>query len=77
MTTALVVHLVALWLPVNAVGLAILWKQNLNLRQLVQAPHGDQGETAADTPPLTRRRQEAVHENRDHWRWRGRAGGGV
>ena len=33
---ALVVHLVALWLPVNAVGLVILWKQNLNLRQLVR-----------------------------------------
>ena len=49
---ALVVHLVALWLPVNAVGLAILWKQNLNLRQLVQAPHGDQGGAAADTPAV-------------------------
>ena len=49
---ALVVHLVALWLPVNAVGLAILWKQNLNLRQLVQAPHGEQGQAAADTPAV-------------------------
>ena len=49
---ALVVHLVALWLPVNAVGLAILWKQNLNLRQLVQVPHGDQGEAATDTPAV-------------------------
>ena len=38
---ALVVHLVALWLPVNIVGLAILWRQNLNLRQLVQAPTAD------------------------------------
>ena len=35
---ALVVHLVALWLPVNVVGLAILWKQNLNLRQLARDP---------------------------------------
>ncbi len=35
---ALVVHLVALWLPVNVVGLAILWKQNLNLRQLTRNP---------------------------------------
>ena len=29
------VHLVALWLPVNLVGLALLWKQNLSLKQLV------------------------------------------
>ncbi len=35
---ALVVHLVALWLPVNLVGLAILWRQNLNLRQLAREP---------------------------------------
>ena len=35
---ALVVHLVALWLPVNVVGLVILWKQNLNLRQLTRNP---------------------------------------
>ena len=49
---ALVVHLVALWVPVNAVGLAILWKQNLNLRQLVQAPHVEQGQAAADTPAV-------------------------
>ena len=35
---ALVVHLVALWLPVNVVGLALLWKQNLNLRQLARNP---------------------------------------
>ena len=41
----LVVHLVALWLPVNAVGLAILWKQNLNLRQLSQEPVTEPGES--------------------------------
>lgn len=35
---ALVVHLVALWLPVNVVGLTILWRQNLNLRQLTSEP---------------------------------------
>ena len=35
---ALVVHLVALWLPVNLLGLALLWRQNLSLRQLVAAP---------------------------------------
>lgn len=35
---ALVVHLVALWMPVNVVGLTILWRQNLNLRQLTSEP---------------------------------------
>ncbi len=49
---ALVVHLVALWLPVNVVGLAILWRQNLNLRQLVQDPTGKDGETAGDNPAV-------------------------
>ena len=28
------VHLVALWLPVNLVGLALLWKNNLSLRDI-------------------------------------------
>ena len=28
------VHLVALWLPVNLVGLALLWKQHISLKQL-------------------------------------------
>ena len=41
---ALVVHLVALWLPVNIVGLAILWKQNLNLRQLTSEPITELGD---------------------------------
>ena len=31
-------HLIALWLPVNLVGLALLWKQNLSLRGLADAP---------------------------------------
>jgi len=35
---ALVVHIVALWLPVNLLGLALLWRQNLSLRQLVATP---------------------------------------
>ena len=35
---ALVVHIVALWLPVTLVGLALAWKQNLSLPQLVQPP---------------------------------------
>ena len=32
------VHLVALWLPVNLLGLALMWRQNLSLRQLVATP---------------------------------------
>ena len=31
------VHLVALWLPVNLVGLALLWKNNLSLRDMTAA----------------------------------------
>ena len=32
------VHLVALWLPVNLVGLFILWSQNISLKQLTSTP---------------------------------------
>jgi hypothetical protein len=39
---ALVLHLVALWLPVNILGLALLWKQNISLKQLA----GQSGPTA-------------------------------
>ena len=46
------VHLVALWLPVNIVGLAIivviLLRQSLSLKQLLGAPQEAMGETAAD-----------------------------
>jgi glycosyltransferase 2 family protein len=31
-------HVVALWLPVNLVGLALLWKHNLSLRRLATIP---------------------------------------
>ena len=31
------VHLIALWLPVNLVGLALLWKNNLSLREMTAA----------------------------------------
>lgn len=34
-------HLVALWLPVNLAGLALLWKQNLSLRGLTGSPSPD------------------------------------
>jgi uncharacterized membrane protein YbhN (UPF0104 family) len=35
---AVVLHVVALWLPVNLVGLALLWRQNLSFRQLTRSP---------------------------------------
>ncbi len=40
------VHLVALWLPVNLVGLALLWKNNLSLREITAAPRTGGLETA-------------------------------
>ena len=53
---ALVVHLVALWLPVNLLGLALLWRQNLSLRMLVArplAPTADQAPGIAVGVPQT------------------------
>ena len=44
------VHLVALWLPVNLVGLALLWKNNLSLREISASPQKSGLETA---PGLT------------------------
>ncbi len=35
---ALVVHLVALWLPVNLAGLAFMWRENLSLSQMASSP---------------------------------------
>ena len=40
------VHLVALWLPVNLVGLVLLWKNNLSLRELTAARRTGGLETA-------------------------------
>ena len=31
------VHLIALWLPVTLVGLALMWKNSLSLRELTAA----------------------------------------
>ena len=50
------VHLIALWLPVNIVGLALLWKNNLSLREMtaarrpggVEAASGLAGETTGE-----------------------------
>ena len=38
---ALVVHLVALWLPVNLAGLAFMWRENLSLTQMASSPRDD------------------------------------
>ena len=38
---ALVVHLVALWLPVNLAGLALMWRENLSLKQLTANPEAN------------------------------------
>ena len=45
---ALVVHLVALWLPVNLAGLAFMWRENLSLRQLTAAA-GEEAQAEAET----------------------------
>ncbi len=49
------VHLVALWLPVNIVGLAIvltiLFRQSLSLKQLLGAPEEEEPRSATDDPP--------------------------
>ena len=50
---ALVVHLVALWLPVNVVGLAILWKQNLNLRQLTREPAPEETDSSGASAAIS------------------------
>jgi len=34
---AVVLHLVALWLPVTLLGLVLLWRQNLSLKNLTSA----------------------------------------
>lgn len=38
---ALVVHLVALWLPVNLAGLAFMWRENLSFSQMASSPPED------------------------------------
>ncbi len=43
------VHLVALWLPVNIAGLALLWKNNLSLREISAASRSD---SIGPTPKL-------------------------
>ncbi len=43
-------HLVALWIPVNAVGLVLLWKQNLSLRGLARWRPATDGESRRESP---------------------------
>ena len=42
-------HLVALWLPVNLAGLALLWKNNLSLREMSTASRADSLKSAPDS----------------------------
>ena len=51
---ALVVHLVALWLPVNLAGLALMWKENLSLKQLAGSEI-EPGDTRAVPAPTEER----------------------
>ena len=44
------VHLVALWLPVNLAGLALLWKNNLSLRKMSAASRANSFESAQGLP---------------------------
>ena len=51
------VHLIALWLPVNLVGLALLWRGNLSLRDLSSASR------AGSLKPITGLVSETVAED--------------
>jgi uncharacterized protein (TIRG00374 family) len=47
-------HLVALWLPVNLVGIGLMWQQNLSWRQLMNLRlHSDES-AVEDTGPVVR-----------------------
>lgn len=48
------VHLIALWLPVNLLGLALAWKQNLSIKQLIGAGDVPEPEPEAEWsgPPV-------------------------
>ncbi len=62
---ALVAHLLALWLPVNLAGLALMWKQNLSLKQLTAAPAADPGPlpgSEGEYPPASWERSGAGGE---------------
>ena len=43
------VHLVALWLPVNLVGLVLAWKQNMSLTQIAAAGHDPEAASSSLT----------------------------
>lgn len=44
---AVVVHLVALWMPVNIAGLLLLWRYNLSLRRLTALPEEEPATSTA------------------------------
>jgi uncharacterized protein (TIRG00374 family) len=52
-------HVVALWLPVNLVGLALLWKHNLSLRQLADVPESTGASPGQSYQGIPRPNEEA------------------
>ena len=50
---AFFVHIVALWLPVNVMGMAFLWKENLSIGQLARTGGIDLPPFRTDQPPAT------------------------
>ena len=48
---AFFVHIVALWLPVNIMGMAFLWKENLSIGQLARTGRIDLPSFGTDQPP--------------------------
>jgi hypothetical protein len=52
-------HLVALWLPVNLVGLVLLWKHNLSLKKLVNIERQNHPGPAQSYGNIPRANEEA------------------
>lgn len=52
-------HVVALWLPVNLVGLVLLWKHNLSLKRLADIPASAGTRPAPGYPGIPRPNEEA------------------
>ena len=52
-------HVIALWLPVNLVGLLLLWKHNLSLKQLADVPGPTEAGPGQGYQPVPRANEEA------------------
>jgi hypothetical protein len=53
-------HIVALWLPVNLVGLVLLWKHNLSLKRLAEVPAAAAPGPARGYPGAPRTKEETT-----------------